>query len=313
MTTLDLITIAGFLCFTGLSFSIGIAVMQLQRDRLRERLWGAADGGDVDVPWDGGGSTGAAPVVPGKESAQQPSKLDQEILRAGWYRASAKRNFLAFRNGGMLFVLIFAGVVAVVFGPEHSELVARTVMVGLAGITFFWAFPRIYLRNVGNRRVKRIQQALPDALDLMTMCLTGGLSLHDSFDHVSREIWFAYPDLAKELQIVKRQTELRSSEFAFQQFSRRIDAPEIVALSSLIAQGQRLGTDVVTSIREYADNMRLRRRQAADERSSKAGVKMLFPLTMCLLPSVFILLWGPSVLELFLFLQSFEGASSSSF
>jgi len=141
----------------------------------------------------------------------------------------------------------------------------------------------------------------------MTMCLTGGLSLQDAFTHVSQEIYFAYPDLATEFLIVKRQSELRSSEFAFQQFSKRIDAPEIGSLAALITQGQRLGTDVVNSMREYADNIRLRRRQTADERSNKASVKMLFPLAFCLLPSAFIILWGPSLLELSKFLMSMQG------
>jgi tight adherence protein C len=310
MTQLDLITIAGFLCFTGLVFSIGIAVLQLQRDRVRDRLWGVGEGAG-SVPWDRDSGTGAVPVLPARGEERKHEKLRQEISRAGWYKPTAMRDFLALRNGLVLFVIVFAGVVAVVFGPEYTHLVARTILAGIGGLILVWALPRIYLRNVGNQRVKRIQVALPDALDLMTMCLTGGLSLHDSFDHVSREIWFAYPDLAKELQIVREQSEMRSSEFAFQQFARRVDAPEIMTLSALIAQGQRLGTDVVHSIRDYSDAMRERRRQAADERSSKAGVKMLFPLTMCLLPSVFILLWGPSVLELFLFLQSFEGVSAT--
>jgi tight adherence protein C len=310
MTTLDLVTIVGFLCVTGLVFSIGIAILQVQRDRVRDRLWGMA-GDQLELPWDPPGTSPAVPVLTVQDAGQRHAKLLQEILRAGWYKATAMRSFLAFRNGAVMFVLIFAGVMAVVFGPEHPRIVARTIVGGLGAGVLVWALPRIYLRYVGNQRVKRIQVALPDALDLMTMCLTGGLSLHDSFNHVSREMWFAHPDLAKELQIVREQSEMRSSEFAFKQFSRRVDAPEIVSLSALIAQGQRLGTDVAHSIGEYADNMRERRRQAADERSSKAGVKMLFPLTMCLLPSVFILLWGPSVLELYLFLRGFEGASAA--
>jgi tight adherence protein C len=311
MTTLDLITIAGFFAFTGLVFSIGIAVLQLQRDRMRERLWGTPTGSETDLPWVRDGGPAGVPLLPSEGTGKRMVKLQQELLRAGWYRPTAMRDFLALRNGAIIFVLIFAGVLAVVFGPENPDLVRATIQYGVGGLILVWALPRIYLRGAGNMRVQRIRRALPDALDLMTMCLTGGLSLHHAFEHVSREIWFAHPDLAKELQIVKQQTDLRSSEFAFQQFSRRIDAPEIVALSSLIAQGQRLGTDVVTSIREYADSIRLRRRQAADERSSKAGVKMLFPLTLCLLPSVFIILWGPSVLDLYLFLQQFERLTPS--
>lgn len=306
MTMADLVTVAGFLGITILVFMVGAGLLQLQRDRLRERLLGVGDGRQ--------GTPAGLSTVPSletfelpAESAGRDSALDQELRRAGWYRPTAKQEFRTYRYFAMLAVIVIAGVTAIVFGPERRVLVARTVVAGGAALVLAWGLPRLYLRTVGNRRVKRIQHGLPDALDLMTMCLTGGLSLSDAFDHVSREIVFAHPDLALELLIVKRQSELRSSEFAFQQFSWRIDLPEVVALASLITQGLRLGTDVVTSIRDYADNLRLRRRQLADERSNKAGVKMLFPLTMCLLPSVFIILWGPSLMELFKFLKSMQG------
>ncbi|MCA9204302.1 MAG: type II secretion system F family protein [Pirellulaceae bacterium] len=297
---IDLISIVSFLGIAIAVYFSGSAAVQAKRDRLRSRLWG---GVDQENPL-------SDAVLERLGNTDRNTPLDQEIRRAGWYRPTARRDFLSFRNTTVLFVMIICGVIAVGFGPGQRHLAARTVLVGIGGVILCWAIPRIYLRNVGNRRVMRIRRALPDALDLMSMCLTGGLSLTESFAHVSREIEFAYPDLSLELMIVKRQSELRSSDFAFDQFARRIDAPEIISLSSLITQGQRLGTDVVTSIREYADNIRLRRRQTADERSNKAGVKMLFPLTMCLLPSVFIILWGPSALELYTFLRGFQGASA---
>lgn len=307
MTSIDWATLASFIGIALLVFLLGIGLLQVQRDRIRERLFGAAAGNTG-----GRGGGGEAVLTPGMleailEPPPRETRLDQEVRRAGWYKPNARRDFSSFRNSALIFVMIVTGVIAVAAGPEHPRLVARTIALGLMVLAVVWSVPRLYLRSVGNRRVKRIQRALPDALDLLTMCLTGGLSLSDAFSHVTREVFYAHPDLALELLIVKRQSELRSSEFAFQQFSRRIDAPEIMALSSLITQGQRLGTDVANSIREYADNMRLRRRQYADERSNKAGVKMLFPLTLCLLPSTFIILWGPSLLELFAFLRSLQG------
>jgi tight adherence protein C len=308
MNFTDMATLAGFLGIAIFVFVVGAGILQLQRDRVRERLAGL--GGNLPGPTESF-ADGDLPALltpdASTESLAKDTRLDQEIRRAGWYRRTAKRDFVAFRQAGMLFIVIVTGVIVVVIGPEHTRIVARTVVLGLAALILTWSLPRIYLRSVGNHRVKRIQRALPDALDLMTMCLTGGLSLQDAFAHVSREIAFAHPDLALELLIVKRQSELRSSEFAFQQFARRINAPEVVALTALITQGQRLGTDVVNSIREYADNMRLRRRQLADERSNKASVKILFPLAFCLLPSAFIILWGPSLIELGRFLMSLRG------
>jgi tight adherence protein C len=307
MTFTDLATVAGFLGIAVCVFALGMGVLQLQRDRIRERLLGTGPQVVGEPRTTGSQDLPLVLLDDPAEVAGRKTKLDQELRRAGWYKPTAKRDFLAFRQSGILFVVIATGAIAVVIGPEHTHLVARTIVLGFAALILVWSLPRIYLRSVANRRVKHIQRALPDALDLMTMCLTGGLSLQDAFTHVSREIAFAHPELALELLIVRRQSELRSSEFAFQQLSRRIDAPEVVALATLITQGQRLGTDVVSSIREYADNLRLRRRQLADERSNKASVKMLFPLAFCLLPSAFIILWGPSLIELGRFLMSLRG------
>jgi tight adherence protein C len=307
MTITDLVTVASFLGIAICVFVMGRVVLQSQRDRVGERLFGIGSRAAGTVAISGGDDLPPGLLEAPAEVSGRDTKLDQEFRRAGWYRPTAKRDFQALRHGAILFVMLVAGAMAVVIGPEHPRIVSRLVVAGLATLALVWSLPRIYLRLIGNRRVKRIQTALPDALDLMTMCLTGGLSLQDAFAHVSREIYFAHPDLALELLIVKRQSELRSSEFAFQHFSKRIDAPEIVNLSALITQGQRLGTDVVNSIREYADSIRLRRRQLADERSNKASVKMLFPLAFCLLPSAFIILWGPSLIELGKFFMSMRG------
>ena len=305
MTMADLVTVAGFLGVTILVFMVGVGLLQLQRDRIRERLLGVGRQGTVAGLSASPGLVDAIELP--AETSGRDSALDQELRRAGWYRTTAKQQFRTYRYFALMVVIVITGAIAIVLGPERRVLVARTVVVGVAAAGLAWGLPRLYLRAIGNRRVGRIQRGLPDSLDLMTMCLTGGLSLSDAFDHVSREIAFAHRDLALELLIVKCQSELRSSEFAFQQFSRRIDLPDVVALASLITQGLRLGTDVVTSIRDHADNLRLRGRQLADERSNKASVKMLFPLTLCLLPSVFIILWGPSLMELFKFLKSMQG------
>ena len=109
-----------------------------------------------------------------------------------------------------------------------------------------------------------------------------------------------------ELIIIRKQSDLASLDFAFKQFADRIDAPEVRSLAVLVSQGQRLGTSIVDSVRDYADSLRLKWRQTADEQASKAGAKLLFPVILCLLPAFFIILWGPAVLELWKFLQGFD-------
>jgi tight adherence protein C len=234
-------------------------------------------------------------------------RLDRDLKRAGHYRPNARREFMTMRYGLVLLTIIVTGMFAIVIGPEYQRVVIQCVAMGALVAMFCWAVPRILLSAKASRRVKRIRRALPDALDMLSMSLTGGLSLGETLRHVSRELDFAHRDLATELLIVEGQAEMTSYELAFRQFADRIDVDEIKALTALITQGQRLGTDVVSSIREFADSMRETRRQTADERSSKASVKLLFPLTLCLMPSVFIILWGPAALELLAFLTTLDG------
>lgn len=304
----DLLTLGSFLLIAWTIFLVGHALLQPHRQRIRERLGYELAGGPSAVADDTFSTAmleSLAVQLPQWTSTE--AKLAREVRRAGWYRPGAKTRFLALRNVLVILTLIGSGTAAVLVGPDRPWLVLQILIGGLAGASLCWGLPRIYLRTVGRRRVDRIRRGLPDALDLITMCLTGGLSLPQSLGHVSGEIELAHPDLAGELLIVRRQSAMRSFEAALAQWADRVDAPEIVSLAALITQGQRLGTDIVTSISDFADAMRLKRRQTADERSNKAGVKMLFPLTMCALPSAFIILWGPSVLELWKFLQSFEG------
>ena len=251
---------------------------------------------------------GLAAQVPQSHAAR--NRLDQDLRHAGMYQPTARRDYLAARNALLLLIVITTGVLAVAIGPEQERLVIRVVVVGLTLAGLCWAIPRIVLRRKGNQRVERIRRAMPSALDMITMCMTGGLSFDRSLAHVSREISPSHPDLATELKIMHKQAEMTSTSMALDQFARRIDTDETRTVAALVGQGQRLGTGLAPSLQEYADSTRLKWRQSADERAGKAAVRMLLPVALCLLPSIFLLMWGPSILELWTFLQQFEGAGN---
>ena len=311
MEWFDAIALLAFPAICVFVYVVGKAIARLQRDPIPQRLAAVArdpDGSfealsDEDLTLD-------HVVTDVSEADRRFEKLDIEITQAGWYKPNARNAFLGLRNRFVLFVFLATGAAVLVLATVDFQFGMKVAMGGSMIGFLVWAMPRVYLRTAGRQRISRIRRAMPDALDLMTMCLSGGLPLTNAFNYVSREIFTAHPDLAVEFLIVQRHADMRSFEFAFREFSRRMDTPEVTSLSALVTQGQRLGTDIATSIRDYADGVRLRRRQTADERASKAGIKMLFPLTMCLLPSVFMILWGPSALELWTFLQSFQGASA---
>lgn len=304
---IPVLTVASFAVISGLVFVLLLALARLQHDPIRERLAASAQG---SVAASGPGlftddlAASLAEQLP--QTHQDNGALDRDLRQAGYYRPTARFDFLALRNSLVIAAVIITFMLAAIIGPDYQDLALRIVIGGFMVAGLCWAIPRLILRSQARGRVNRIRRALPYALDMTTMCLTGGLSLQDALTHVSREIFFSHPDLAVELMIVRQQSDMTSLDHGFRQFADRIGTQEIISLAALITQGQRLGTNVVTSLRDYTDNMRLRWRQVADEQSNKVGVKMLFPIACCLLPAAMIFLWGPAVVDLWRFLASFQ-------
>ena len=302
---LDLVTVGAFTVACLIVYTMGMMLTRLRKPA--QQLVGLG----VSLPADVSGRGKRAVGQLRGANEDRSDSLDLELSRAGWYNANSRERFLRFRGALVVYTSLATAAACFTLALDDFELGVQVAVAGGVVAILMWALSRLYLRTIGRQRVLRIRRAIPDALDLLTMCLSGGLPLNRAFQYVSQEVSSAHPDLATEFTIVQRHAEMRSLDFAFRQFAKRVDVPEVQSLSSLVTQGQRLGTDISTAIRDYADNTRLRRRQTADERANKASVKMLFPLTLCLLPSVFMILWGPSVLELYTFLQSFQGVSAA--
>lgn len=301
--TLELLVLAAFVSIVAIVFIVGRRIQTFTQDPIAQRL--ATLGQDH--------SKATATQIAASLASHVPqlnidnSRLDKELQRAGFYQPAARREFCALRNLFVLMSVILTGTVVVAIGPEQHTLAMQCLAAGLAMTALVWAMPSLYLRWRGARRAVRVGQGLPDALDMLTMGLTGGLALPDALAHVTDELYAAHPDLAVEWVILRQHTEMISFDKALNQFADRMDESDIHTMSALLTQGQRLGTNMVQAIYEYADGMRTRRRQQADERSSKTAVRMLFPITLCLLPSVFLVLTGPAMLELWKYLETFDG------
>lgn len=300
------LSVAGFAIISALVFVLLLSFARLQQDPIRDRLAATAQG---SVAASGPGlftddlAHSLAEQLP--QASNDNGELDRELRQAGYYRPTARYDYLALRNSLVIATILVTAMLAA-FLPQHQELALQIVLGGLMLAVLCWAIPRLILRTQAQARVRRIQRGLPFALDMTTMCLTGGLSLQDALGHVSREIFFSHPDLAVELMIVRQQSEMTSLDHGFRQFADRIGTPELVSLAALITQSQRLGTNVVSTLRDYTDNLRLRWRQIADEQSNKIGLKLLFPIVICLVPAAMIFLWGPALVDLWRFFQSFQ-------
>lgn len=299
---LDLATVAAFVFAVSLVWLLARWLLGRQQATANQF---ALEGGDFDLI--GGASDVPSPWVESL-AAQLPDslvpseELDKDLRRAGRYGMYARQRLLALRNGLTIFVILATGGILVALGPGQQRAMLWTAILGAVGTVLAFTLPRVFLAIQAKRRVGRIRDALPDALDTVSMCLHGGISFQECLKYVGKELAPVHPDLAVELMMVGQHTDINSFDFALQQFASRIDAPEVISLASMVSQNQRLGTGIVDSIRDFADNLRLKRRQMAEGKASRAELFLLFPVIFCLMPSVLLILWGPPVLSLISFL-----------
>jgi len=241
-----------------------------------------------------------ADVIP--QPGREVEGLEQDLKRAGFYGKTAVVEFRATRNFVVL-ALLLGGLGLAVAAEPGSDLPRPLLIVAALSAVVAYALPRFVLHLQAKRRLDGIQRGLPDALDIIRMCLTGGLPLRDCLDRVAQEVEFFHPDVAVELEVVRRHAEIDSMGKALREFSRRMNAPDVNALASLVSQTERTGTNVAVAVTEFADGIRRQFRQRAEERAGRTTIRMLFPVILCLAPPVFILLLGPPALQLKTFLQ----------
>jgi tight adherence protein C len=236
-------------------------------------------------------------------SQRRRASLQRELKQGGYYQPFAAANYLAVRNAMLyLWVLATAFALLALYDAEQDPTVPILIVGAVVTVSFF-ALPRLALQTMAGRRVRHIQTALPDGLDMLNMCVAGGLSLQNAFRRVSGQIYPAHPALGLEFDIIRRHSETYTMERAMELFAERLDLPDIKAMSAVVTQAERLGANVSTALQEYADSMRLAHRQRAEEQGNKRSVQMLFPVALCLAPPVYILLLAPGILELYDFVQ----------
>jgi tight adherence protein C len=159
--------------------------------------------------------------------------------------------------------------------------------------------PDRVLEHARQRRIKRLRNGLPDALDQLVVCVESGLGLAPAIERVARELEFSHPDLGQELSLVN--AEMRAGverPVALRNLASRTGVDDINGLVGLLVQTIRFGTSVGEALRVYSEEFRDKRMQKAEEQAAKIGTKMIFPLVLCLFPSFFIVAIGPAVLRI---------------
>ncbi|GIK11070.1 MAG: type II secretion system protein [Anaerolineaceae bacterium] len=173
-----------------------------------------------------------------------------------------------------------------------SRLLMVLLVFGLLG--FF--FPQLWLTSRINARQKEIRKAMPDALDLLTICVEAGLSFDSAISKVSEkwenQLSLAFARVIREIQLGKLQRE------ALRDMSDRLDIPEMTSFVAAVIQSQQLGVSMAKVLRIQSEQMRMKRRQRAEEEAHKAPVKMIFPMGLLIFPSILIILLTPALIQI---------------
>jgi tight adherence protein C len=160
--------------------------------------------------------------------------------------------------------------------------------------------PTLWLGRAINRRRGEIQNGLPDAIDLMIVCIEAGSGIDQALNRVAEELAIAYPALARELELVSAETRAGKPRLeAFRNFADRTKVDDVRSLVAMLIQTDRFGTSIGQALRTHAETSRTKRRQRAEEKAAKLAVKLLFPLVFCLFPAFYVIVLGPSMLSLF--------------
>jgi tight adherence protein C len=161
-----------------------------------------------------------------------------------------------------------------------------------------YLLPGMFVARKIEKRKQEIRNGLPDALDLLIVCVEAGCGLDQAIVKASDELAISYPALTHELRLIT--TEIRAGKprlEAFKNFALRTKVDDVQSLVALLVQTDKFGTSIAQALRTHAETSRVKRRQRAEERAAKVGVKLVFPLVFFLFPALYVVILGPAVIQ----------------
>jgi tight adherence protein C len=228
------------------------------------------------------------------EERTSKNRLRLKLIQAGYRSDSAIYNFLAMK---ILMMIILVGIymVSMAFYTFAPEMILFALFLAILG--YFTPNLRVWLMTLA--RQERIFKGLPDALDLMVVCVEAGLGLDMTFKRVGEEVRPLCKDLSDEFILTNLEVRAGTQrDEAFKNMSLRTGVAEVNNLMTVLSQTSRFGTSLATALRIHADAMRVKRRQIAEETAAKATVKLIFPLVLFIFPAIFVVLIGPGAIKI---------------
>ncbi|MFL5245746.1 MAG: type II secretion system F family protein [Gemmataceae bacterium] len=310
--TADSVTIvSGFLAASSMVFLIFMLVSG-RKSRLESRLDSLSNGDANQLPQPEEDAMRqlarsalpkmGAPLMP--QNQEERTRLQARLYQAGLYSRQAMLFFL----GVKMLIIVVPPVVGLIAGIVGLVGIREGMIVGAILGAFGLIGPSFWLDRRKKWRQTSFRRSLPDALDVLVICLEGGLSLAAALRKVAGELRTAHPVLALELNIVQREIQLgRSSGEALREFANRSDLEEVRSLASLIIQTEKFGASLVKALRVHGDTLRQKRLFYAEEMAQKAATKVLFPTVLCILPCVFIVILGPAMVQILAMFSNMAG------
>ncbi len=229
-----------------------------------------------------------------------PSREGEDALRTGLVRAGYRRGdsvvvFLGCKLICAAALPVAWWAVAWITSRPAGNVVTGTLVLAVLG----FYLPTFWLAWKAQARKTEIQQSLPDALDLMVVCVEAGLGLGAAIQRVGEEVALASPALSGELALVNQEMLAGVSRSdALRNLAERTGVEDVYSLVAMLIHTDRLGTSIAQSLRAHAESMRTRRRQRAEQLARKASIKMAFPLVFFILPALLVIILGPAAIQL---------------
>ncbi|MBI3473278.1 MAG: type II secretion system F family protein [Candidatus Solibacter usitatus] len=223
-------------------------------------------------------------------SPKDTTIMQRRLIRAGFRGPNALRTLYGAKFAGAILVPLMTS--GPVIGSATDSANKVVTMFAAVAIGFF--APNEYVRMMAKRRQKQIRRGLPNALDLMVVSVESGLGLDQAIVQVAKELSSAHPEISEEFGLMNLELKAGKRRIeALRNLAERSAVEDLKKLVAVLIQADRFGTSVAATLRAHADFMRVQARQVAEEKAAKLGVKLVFPIFFCILPSLFVVTVGP--------------------
>jgi tight adherence protein C len=228
-------------------------------------------------------------------SAAETRKIQKQLMQAGFRGPNAP---IIYRASQLISLVFFPGAVAFGCALLARPLDSALLWILLAFCVGFF-LPRYLLGRLIRVRQQRVRWGLADALDLMVVSIEAGLGLNAAMLRISEELKTVHPDISTEFELANLEIRVgRDRDEALRNLAERTGVDDLRSLVAMLIQADRFGTSIARAVRVFADSLRTKRRQRAEQAAQKAAVKLLFPLAAFLFPTLFIAILGPAALNL---------------